>query len=92
VGGYLSGRLIAASYLDVGATGVSSIYAFFDPEYAHRSLGTATVLWEIVVARRSAKRWYYPGYCYIEPSGYDYKRQFRPMQSYDWEAWKELLR
>jgi leucyl-tRNA---protein transferase len=90
VGGYLAGKLIAASYLDVGSKGVSSIYAFFDPEHAHRSLGTATVLWEIVVARRSAKRWYYPGYCYVEPSGYDYKRQFRPMESYDWEDWTLL--
>ena len=90
VGGYLEGRLVAASYLDVGGTGVSSIYAFFDPEFAGRSLGTATVLWEMVVARRSGKRWYYPGYCYVEPSGYDYKRQFRPMECYDWESWHPL--
>lgn len=92
VGGYLHGKLVAASYLDVGSTSVSSIYAFFDPEHAGRSLGTATVLWEIVVARRSGKRWYYPGYCYREPSGYDYKRHFRPMECYDWESWKPLKR
>lgn len=90
VGGFLKGRLIAASYMDVGSNSVSSIYAFFDPEHADRSLGTATVLWEIVVARRSAKRYYYPGYCYVEPSGYDYKRRFRPMECYDWESWKDL--
>ena len=90
VGGYLHGDLIAASYLDVGSNSVSSVYAFFDPDYSDRSLGTATMMWEIIVARRSAKRWHYPGYCYVEPSGYDYKRHFGPMQCYDWKAWKRL--
>ena len=90
VGGYLNGNLIAASYLDVGSASVSSVYAFFDPDYSDRSLGTATMMWEIIVARRSAKRWHYPGYCYLEPSGYDYKRNFAPMQSYDWKSWSPL--
>jgi arginine-tRNA-protein transferase len=92
IGGYLDGRLIAASYMDVGNIGVSSIYAFFDPDFSDRSLGTATLLWEIFVARRSGKKWHYPGYCYVEPSGYDYKRNFRPMECYDWEDWKPLER
>lgn len=90
VGGYLDGRLIAASYLDVGTRSVSGIYAFFDPEHSNRSLGTATMLWEIFIARRSGKLWHYPGYCYVEPSGYDYKRNFRPIQCYDWQSWKPL--
>jgi leucyl-tRNA---protein transferase len=90
VGGFLAGKLIAASYLDVGETSVSSIYAYFDPDHEHRSLGTATLLWEIVVARRAAKRWHYPGYCYTEPSGYDYKRQFHPMEFYNWDMWQSL--
>lgn len=90
VGGYLDNKLIAASYLDVGSTSVSSIYAYFHPDHSDRSLGTATVLWEMVVARRSNKRWYYPGYCYVEPSGYDYKRHFHPMQCYNWEGWEPL--
>jgi arginine-tRNA-protein transferase len=91
VGGYLQGKLIAASYLDVGMHSVSSVYAFFHPDHAGRSLGTATMMWEIIVARRSKKRWHYPGYCYLEPSGYDYKRRFAPMQCYDWTAWNPLL-
>jgi leucyl-tRNA---protein transferase len=88
VGGYLHGQLIAASYLDVGSNSVSSVYAFFDPDFEHRSLGTATMIWEIIVARRSAKRWYYPGYCYREPSGY--KKRFHPMQWYDWNEWRAM--
>ena len=90
VGAYLAGRLVAASYMDVGVTGVSSLYAFFDPDEARRSLGTATMLWELIVAKRAGKRWHYPGYCYSEPSTYDYKRHFGPMDHYDWKNWNPL--
>ena len=90
LGAFLGERLLAASYIDIGATGVSSIYAFFDPEESWRSLGTATIIWEIVLARQTGRRWHYPGYSYIEPSGYDYKKRFGPMESYDWNSWKPL--
>ena len=36
IGAFLGDRLLAASYVDVGATGMSSIYAFFDPDEARR--------------------------------------------------------
>jgi len=90
IGAFLGDRLLAASYLDVGATGVSSIYAFFDPEESRRSLGTATMIWEILLARGTGRRWHYPGYAYVEPSGYDYKKQFGPMECFDWDAWRPL--
>ena len=90
LGAFLGDRLLAASYLDVGATGVSSIYAFFDPEEHRRSLGTATMIWEILLARRTGRRWHYPGYAYVEPSGYDYKKRFVPLECFDWEAWRPL--
>ena len=90
LGAFLGDRLLAASYLDVGATGVSSIYAFFDPDEARRSLGTATLIWEILLARRTGRRWHYPGYAYVEPSGYDYKKRFGPMECYDWDGWQPL--
>ena len=90
LGAFLGERLLAASYVDVGTTGVSSIYAFFDPAESKRSLGTATIVWEIVLARQTGRRWHYPGYAYVEPSGYDYKKHFGPMESYDWDSWQPL--
>ena len=90
LGAFLGDRLLAASYLDVGATGVSSIYAFFDPDESRRSLGTATLIWEILLARRTGRRWHYPGYAYLEPSGYDYKKRFGPMEHFDWNVWQPL--
>jgi len=90
VAAFLSDRLVAASYIDVGAISVSSIYAFFEPAESRRSLGTATLLWEILLARQTGKRWHYPGYAYFEPSGYDYKKRFGPMEYYNWKSWRPL--
>ena len=79
-----AGRLIAVSYLDVGETAVSSVYAMFEPDEASRSLGTLTLLAEIQWAAARGRRWLYPGYATAQPSHYDYKKSFRPLQSYDW--------
>jgi len=90
LGAFLGERLIGASFLDVGENSVSSVYGFFDPGASRRSLGNATLIWEILLARQTGKRWHYPGYAYLEPSGYDYKKRFAPMEFFDWEAWRPL--
>lgn len=81
-----AGRLLAASWLDVGAESVSSIYALFDPEEARRSLGLFTMLEELRYAREKGKRWYYSGYSYDIPSPYDYKKRFAPLERFNWEG------
>lgn len=87
----LQGRLIAVSYLDVGAEAVSSVYAVFEPDEAERSPGTLTLLAEIGWAAAQGKRWLYPGYATVQPSHYDYKKGFRPLSYFDWQGhWKPL--
>jgi arginine-tRNA-protein transferase len=81
----LNGKLIAVSFLDIGLKSCSSVYAIFDPEYADRSLGTLTLLREIDHARSLGLNLLYPGYGTLEPSHYDYKWRFGPMQMLDWE-------
>ena len=81
-----AGRLIAVSYLDVGAAAVSSVYAMFQPDAAWRSLGTLTMLEEIRWATAQGKRWLYPGYATAQPSHYDYKKSFRPLECFDWQS------
>jgi len=83
---YVRGRLVAVSYLDVGAEAVSSVYAMFEPEEAWRSPGTLTMLHEIAWAAASGKRWLYPGYATVQPSHYDYKKSFRPLTVWDWRG------
>jgi leucyl-tRNA---protein transferase len=85
-------RLLAASYLDVGATSVSSVYAYFEPSESHRSLGIATMLIEMEYARSQGFTHYYPGYAYYEPSHYDYKKQFSGLEYYRWQVgWENLI-
>ena len=93
VAAYLGGRLVAASYLDLGREGVSSVYGMFDPTCARRSLGIATMLWELEFLRGRGGRYYYPGYAYHSPSSLDYKKQFAGLEWYDWRGhWLPLAR
>jgi arginyl-tRNA--protein-N-Asp/Glu arginylyltransferase len=82
--------LLAASYLDLGAEAVSAVYAMFEPAEHRRSLGVLLILKEIEFARARGFKWFYTGYCYDQPSFYDYKRRFHGTEYYDWER-KEFL-
>ena len=78
-------------YLDVDVDSVSSVYAIFDPAERHRGLGTLTMLLEIQWALSQGKRWLYPGYATEQPSAYDYKKSFRPMEYFDWRgSWRRF--
>lgn len=81
-----AGRLAAVSYLDVGESAVSSVYAMFEPDEAWRSPGTLTLLAEIEWAVAHGKRWLYPGYATAQPSHYDYKKTFHPLHYFDWRG------
>lgn len=82
------GRLVAASYLDLGREAASSVYGFFDPSEHRRSLGIATLLWEIRHARERGCRYLYPGYAYDESSAYDYKKRLGALERFNWRTWE----
>ncbi len=79
-------RLIAASFLDVGATSVSSIYGIFDPDETAGSLGIFTMLKEIEYAAANGRSLYYHGYAYEGSSFYDYKKRFSALEMFDWNG------
>jgi arginine-tRNA-protein transferase len=86
---YRRDELLAASFLDVGATATSAVYAAFEPDESKRSLGIFTMLRAIEYSRSLGARYYYPGYAYREPSGYDYKKNFAALEYLEWGAgWK----
>ncbi len=84
--------LIAASFLDTGATSTSSIYGLFDPAHPTRSPGILTMLLEIQWSIENGHEFYYPGYATRESGLYDYKKQFRRLEFLDWfsGAWMSL--
>jgi arginyl-tRNA--protein-N-Asp/Glu arginylyltransferase len=85
-------QLVAASFLDIGQTSVSSVYGMYFLEDAPRSLGIFTMLKEIEFAIEHGKEFYYHGYCYEGESYYDYKKRFTALEAYDWRgAWHPFL-
>jgi len=86
---YLGEKLLGVTFLDVGETATSAVYAMFDPAEAKRSLGILMMLHSIQFSREQGCRYYYPGYAYREPFAYDYKKRFIGLEHLDWTAgWK----
>lgn len=44
------------------------------------------MLAELEFARAQGYKYYYSGYATVEPSCYDYKKEFRALQYYNWEG------
>lgn len=87
------GRIVAVTFIDCGVVSASAIYAFFDPVEKKRSLGIFTMLKTMEWATEQGMAYYYPGYAYVEPSFYDYKKQFAATESFDWRGnWTPVIR
>lgn len=81
-----NGEIVAVSFFDRGVESVSAIYACFDPAEEKLSLGVFTMLKVIEWAMSQQMLYYYPGYAYVGPSFYDYKKRFAALESYDWSG------
>ncbi len=90
---YHRDELVGLSYLDVGKRACSSVYQMFEPDEEKRSLGVLMILLAIRLSAEMGKSLYYPGYAYVEPSHYDYKKKFKGLYGYDWAGnWQPLPR
>jgi leucyl-tRNA---protein transferase len=90
---YLRKRLLGVTFLDVGESATSAVYAIFEPEERRRSLGILMMLQSIQFSRDHGHRYYYPGYAYREPYVYDYKKRFVGLEYMDWETgWRPYPR
>jgi leucyl-tRNA---protein transferase len=88
---FKDGRLIAVTFLDIGATSTSSIYSIYDPSQSKHSLGVYLILCSIKHSIALGKTFYYPGYATLEPSAYDYKKRFSALEYFDWNGnWLKL--
>jgi arginine-tRNA-protein transferase len=90
---YIGAALVGVTFMDVGETATSAVYAIFDPAQAQRSLGILMMLHSIQFSRERGFRYYYPGYAYREPFAYDYKKRFAGLEYLDWDSgWKPYSR
>lgn len=74
----LGTRLVGVSLADCCPAGLSSVYMYFDPQFARRSLGTFSVLWEVAFCRDIGVPYYYLGYYVAGSPKMAYKARFRP--------------
>lgn len=75
-----SGRLLAVGLCDVTPLALSSVYFYFAPEEARRSLGTFGSLAEILTARSWGLAFYYPGFWVADSPKMAYKSRLRPFE------------
>ena len=76
-------KLVGVDLIDVLEDGISSIYFFYDPDYAHLSLGTFSLLYQIKLAKILELQWIYLGYWVEGCKAFAYKTNFTPQQILD---------
>ncbi len=76
-------KLIGVDLIDMTDDGISSIYFYYDPDYAALSLGTYSLLMQIEFAKRLDLRWIYLGYWVDGCRSFAYKMNYRPLQMLD---------
>ncbi len=74
----LRGRIVAVSIADLCSRSLSSVYVYFDPDFAARSPGTYSALREISLCNDWRIPNYYMGYLVPECAAMNYKSRFRP--------------
>ena len=75
------GKLVAVDLIDVLEDGISSIYFYYDPDYAHLSLGRYSLYNQIKFAKKADMRWIYLGYYVAECPSLAYKSAYRPYKT-----------
>jgi arginine-tRNA-protein transferase len=85
------GKLLGVGIGDLCPQSYSSVYFYFDPREAKRSLGTFSALYEIQWARAMKLKYWYTGYWIKECSAMTYKSRFRPCQRLDTDGvWRGM--
>ena len=80
---YVRGRLVGIGLLDVCPSALSSVYFYYDPREARRSLGVFSGLCEVEECRRRNLPWWYLGFYIAGCRKMEYKSRFRPYELLD---------
>lgn len=73
--------LIGVDLIDILEEGISSIYFYYDPDFAKYSLGRLSLYNQILFAKKSQKKWIYLGYYVKDCPSLSYKSQYKPYQT-----------
>lgn len=77
---YAENQLICVDLVDFTNDGISSIYCFYDPDFAHLSLGKFSLLKQIEIAKYHNLPWVYLGYYVKNCESLKYKAEYSPFE------------
>ena len=84
------GDLVGIGLVDVLPKGLSSVYYYWDPDYAEGQLGTLSILQEIELAKKNGKSLYYMGFLVSSCGKMAYKSQFSGAEVWCGTQWQPL--
>ncbi|MEQ1636489.1 MAG: arginyltransferase [Methylococcales bacterium] len=84
----ITGQLVAVAIVDHFESAISAVYTFFDPDFAHYSLGVYAVLWQLDYAKQLKLNWLYLGYWIADCQKMRYKNQYRPLEIFRNDRWQ----
>ncbi len=73
-------KLVGVDLIDFIEDGVSSIYFYYDPDYASLSLGKYSLYKQIEFAKKRGLRWIYLGYYVKYCNSLNYKAEYKPYE------------
>ncbi len=85
-----SGKLVAASLIDLLDDGVSAVYSFYDPKQQRRSLGTWSILWLVEQCRQHGQPFVYLGYWISDSPKMAYKARFPALERLADGVWTDF--
>ena len=80
---FVEDKLVGVDLIDIVNDGISSIYFFYDPDFARLSLGTYSLLKQIEFAKILNKDYIYLGYWVDGCKAFAYKDKFKPIEILD---------
>jgi len=80
---YRDGILVGVDLIDIVHDGISAIYFYYHPDYARLSLGTYSLLFQIMLAQQMRLSFVYLGYWVDGCQAFDYKTNFTPLDILD---------
>ena len=83
-------QLMAVAVTDQVLDGLSAVYTFFEPKQPRRSLGNFSILVQIDLCRQLGLPYLYLGYWIRDCDKMRYKADFRPLQVFTQDEWREF--
>ena len=77
---FVDNKLVAVDLIDFLSDGISSIYCYYDPSYAHLSLGKFSLYQQILICKVKKLPWVYLGYFVEDCPSLSYKANYNPFE------------